>query len=85
MHSGGEGTMHWLMHKSRGITCVMWKDKKRVLLLLTHASPMELLAIQYLLLVPRCDEEARNDIITNPMHHKYTRFDMCGVDVVDQL
>ena len=82
VHSVGESTMQWCMHESWGITCVMWKDKKLVLLLLTHASPTKLLAIQYPVSVPYCDGEAWNDIITSPMHHKYTTH-MRGVDVAN--
>ena len=35
-----QGTMDWRMHDSRKLSCVVWKDKKSVLLLSTHAKPI---------------------------------------------
>ena len=76
--------MHWHMHKSWGITHVMWKDKKLVLLICTHVFSTELLAIQFLVSIPLCDGDSWNYIITSSMYYKYTTH-MSGVDVVDQL
>ena len=79
-----QGTMHWHMHEFWRMTCVMWKDKKLVLLISTHASPTELAAIQFHVWVPCCDGEAWNNIISSLVHHKYTTY-MRGVDVANQL
>ena len=43
--------MHGPIHKSREITCVMWKDKKLVFLISTYAILIEFLTIQYPLLI----------------------------------
>jgi hypothetical protein len=35
-----QGHIEWAMHDSRGISCIMWKDKCPVFLISTHAIPM---------------------------------------------
>ena len=35
-----QGHLEWTMHDSRGMSCVMWKDKCPVLLLSTYALPI---------------------------------------------
>ena len=42
------------------IKCVMWKDKKLIFLMPTHASPIELLAIHNPLVVSQCDGNTCN-------------------------
>jgi hypothetical protein len=37
-----QGTLDWRMHDSKKVSCVVWKDKKPVLLLSTHAKPIVL-------------------------------------------
>ena len=76
--------MYWPMHKSRGITCIMWKDKKSMLLISTNSILAKFLSIQNPLSIPRHDGDTCNYIITSPVHHEYT-IHMCGVDVADQL
>jgi hypothetical protein len=71
------------MHESRGISCVMWKDKCPVLLLSTHAT-----LIGYPCMpideVPRRNGAIREQVPTSPVLREYTKF-MRGVDVADQL
>ena len=35
-----EGHIEWAMHESRGISCMMWKDKCLALLISNHAIPI---------------------------------------------
>ena len=79
-----QGTTIWRMHNSRSISYVMWKDKKLVLLLSTHATPIQALCERPLVFVPRRRGAVRENIQTSPVLQEYTRF-MHGVDVVDQL
>jgi hypothetical protein len=37
-----QSTLDWRMHDSKKVSCVVWKDKKPVLLLSTHAKPIVL-------------------------------------------
>jgi hypothetical protein len=71
------------MHESRGISCVMWKDKCPVLLLSTHAT-----LIGYPCMpideVPRRNGAIREQVPTSPVLQEYTKF-MRGVDVANQL
>jgi hypothetical protein len=71
-------TLEWRMHKSCQIASVLWKDKKPVLLLSTHAN-----SIGYpCMLVPtilRRNGTVREDIMTSPMLLEYTTH-ICGVD-----
>jgi hypothetical protein len=71
------------MHASRGIASVLWKDKKAVLLLSTHALPIEF-PCQPRTYVQRRNGAIREPIATSPIHYEYTTF-MRDVDVVDQL
>jgi hypothetical protein len=71
------------MHKSRSISCVLWKNKKPVLLISTHAMPIGY-PCEPVITVPRRNGPIREDIHTSPVHHKYTTH-MRGVDVADQL
>jgi hypothetical protein len=34
-----QGTLDWRMHESRRISCVLWKNKRPVLLISTHSIP----------------------------------------------
>ena len=36
-----QGTLEWKMHNSNKIACVMWEDKRVVLLISTHAIPFQ--------------------------------------------
>ena len=77
-----EGTMHWHTYKSQGITCVMLKDKKHVLLISTHVHPTKLPTIHNPLAVPRRNGDTCNYIILSPVYYEYT-IHICGVDVVN--
>jgi hypothetical protein len=74
------------MHSSRAISCVVWVDKKPVLLISTHAVPIQppCLHPDSLTIVPRRNGPVRDTIHTSPMHLEYTTH-MRGVDVADQL
>jgi hypothetical protein len=50
-----QGTLEWRMHNSNKIACVMWKDKRPVLLISIHAVPIQAPCIHPRLLttVPR--------------------------------
>ena len=62
---------------------VIWKDKKAVVLLSTHAVPVDLPG-DSTSTVPRRTGAVRNLIPTSPIHLEYTTY-MRGVDVADQL
>ena len=71
------------MHETRGISCVMWKDKCPVILISTHViligypcMPMDT--------VPQRHGVVREDVQISLVLVEYTTF-MCIVDVVDQL
>ena len=79
-----QGTIFSQMHNSRRIFCCMWKDKRLVLLISTHAPlvqvPMEISVAS----VPRRDGAHRPLIPTSPQLLEYIAW-MRRVDVVDQL
>jgi hypothetical protein len=76
-------TMNWRMHESQKVSCVVWKDKKSVLLLSTHAKPVPSEA-EEIPTVPRRNGAERPDIKTSPVHLEYTT-NMRGVDVADHI
>jgi hypothetical protein len=78
-----QGTLEWRMHENCKMACVLWKDKKPVLLLSTHAIPI---GYPYMPVptVARRNMTEREDVMTSPIYLEYTTH-MCGVDVVDQL
>lgn len=82
IHSA-QGTLEWAMHNSREIACVMWKDKRPVLLISTHALPIGFPCVP-VPTVPRRNGARRDPIQTSPIHLEYTTH-MRGVDVADQL
>jgi hypothetical protein len=71
------------MHETRKMTCVLWKDKKPILLLSTHALPIGFPCV-LVPTVPRRNGAVRKDIMTSPMHLEYTTH-MRGIDVADRL
>jgi hypothetical protein len=81
-----QGTLEWRMHTSNNIACVMWKDKRPVLLISTHAIPVQAPCIHLKLLttVPRRNGADWDSVPTSPIHLEYTTH-MRGVDVADQL
>jgi hypothetical protein len=76
-----QGHLEWAMHDSRGMSCVMWKDKCPVLLLSTHALPIGFPCVP-VDKVPRRNGAVREMVPTSPMLLEYTTF-MRGVDVAD--
>ena len=78
-----QGIFSWRMHTSRKIACVIWKDKKPVILLSTHALPRVTPGLSKVT-VPRRNGAIRDNITTSPIHLEYTTH-MRGVDVADQL
>jgi hypothetical protein len=48
-----QGTTEWRMHDSRTISSVMWKDKRPVLLISTHARPIQAPCENPVVIVPR--------------------------------
>jgi hypothetical protein len=81
-----QGTLEWRMHASKGIACVMWKDKRPVLLISTHAVPVQAPCTHpdFLAKVPRRNGAVRDEIHTLSIHAEYTTY-MRGVDVADPL
>jgi hypothetical protein len=78
-----QGHIEWAMHESRCLSCMMWKDKRPVLLISTHANPIGFPCMPHDE-VPRRNGPVREKIPTSPMLIEYTTF-MRGVDVADQL
>jgi hypothetical protein len=81
-----QGTLEWKMHASKGVACVVWKDKRLVILISTHAVPVQppYTHPDLLVKVPRHNGAVRDAIYTSPIHFEYTTY-MHGVDVADQL
>jgi len=71
------------MHDSRALSCVLWKDKRPVLLISTHALPVNFPCVP-MPTVPHTNGAIQDDVPTSPVHLEYTTH-MRGVDVVDQL
>ena len=79
-----QGFVLWRTHNNQQVCCVMWKDKKPMLLILTHALPIQAPCEFPMITVPRWNSAVQNGIPTSPVVLKYT-MDMRGVDVADQL
>jgi hypothetical protein len=77
-----QGTLEWRMHDDCKMSSVMWKDKKPVLLISTHARPVAFPC--EIVEVPRRVGAVRKKIKTSPMHLQYTTH-MRGVDVADHV
>jgi hypothetical protein len=60
-----QGTLDWRMHDSRKVSCVVWKNKKPVLLLSTHAKPI-VSEREEIPTMPRRNGEDRPLIKTSP-------------------
>ena len=79
-----QGTTIWRMHDSCTISYMVWKDKKLVLLLSTHAMPIQTPCEHRVVSVPRRCGAVREMIPTSLVLRDYTTF-MQGMDVADQL
>jgi hypothetical protein len=55
------------MHASKGLACIMWKDKRPVILISTHVVPVQPPCVHLDLLakVPRRNSAVRNAIHTS--------------------
>lgn len=78
-----QGKLEWRMHSSNKIWCIVWCDKKPVLLLSTHALPTPLVGS------PPLTEQRRSnrvvvDVPTLLVHKEYTTW-IRGVDVANQI
>ena len=71
------------MHESRGIRSVLWKDKRPLLLISTHAQPIGF-PCKPMDVVPRRNGAICEDIQSSPMQKEYTTY-MHGINVADQL
>jgi hypothetical protein len=78
-----QGSLGWRIHVSGKLSCVVWVDKKPVLLLSTHAKPVSSDPLNPET-VPRTIKGRKQNIPTSPVHKEYTTW-MRGVDVSDQL
>ena len=78
-----QGTMDWHMHDSKEVSCVVWKDKKLVLLLSTHAKPI-VLEGEEIPTMSRRNGEDQPLIKTSPVHLEYTNH-MRRVDVTNHV
>ena len=76
------GWSDWRMHSSGKLCCVVWIDKKPVLLLSSHAQPLS--AEGENPIVQRKVKGGCKPIKTVPMHLQYQK-NMRGVDSADQL
>jgi hypothetical protein len=76
-----QGTLEWRMHETRRMARVLWKDKKPVLLLSTHAIPIGYPCMP-VPTVPRRNGAEWENIMTSPVYLEYTTH-MSGVDVAD--
>ena len=79
-----QGTLEWRMHESRQLSAIRWKDKKPVVIIFSHAVPIQFPYQYPVVSVPRRNGSIREEIQTSPMHLEYTTH-MHGVDVADQL
>jgi hypothetical protein len=79
-----QGTLVWRMHESHSMSSIMWKDKRLVLILSTHARPIQFPCEFPILIVPCRNGPIREEVQTSLVHFEYTKH-MCGVDVADQL
>jgi hypothetical protein len=66
------------------MSSIMWKDKRPVLILSTHAKPVQFPCEFPVLTVPRRNGAIREEIQTSPIHFEYTKY-IRRVDVADQL
>lgn len=78
-----QGLKNWHMHQFQFICCMVWKDKKPVLLSLIHAGPLPSKGENR----PEVNcmvNDTLKKIGSSPMHVHHTRY-MRGVDGIDQI
>ena len=78
-----QGILVWKMHESRSMACISWKDKRPVILLSIHATPIDVSGAPCSIVLRR-NGAIREEVRTSPIHLKYTTF-VKGVDIADQL
>jgi hypothetical protein len=79
-----QGTTEWCMHDLRGISSVLWKDKRPVLLKSTHARSIQAPCEKPVVTVTRRQGAIRDKIQTSPVLVEYTTH-IRDVDVTDRL
>ena len=79
-----QGTLKWKMYESHDLASVSWKDKRLVILISSHAMPIDDLESEKQSYVLRKNGANCELVPTSPMHLKYTTF-MCRVDVANQM
>ena len=67
-----QGTIFWRMHDSGTISCLMWKDKKLVLLLSTHAMSIQAPCEKVVVIVRRRNGAVQELIQTSHVLKEYT-------------
>lgn len=78
-----QGHLEWAMHGSRGLSCVMWKDKCPLLLISTHALRVGFPCMPMDTIIQN-NGAVREVVPNSPMILEYTTF-IKDVDVADQL
>ena len=82
-HKNVQGTFDWQMHESRSLSCVVWKDKRPVLLLSNHSKPI-VFEGKVVPSVPQRNGEEKPMIETSPLHLEYTT-SMRSIDIAHHL
>ena len=82
-HKNVQGTLDWQMHESQSLSCVVWKDKRPVLLLFTHSKSI-VFEVEVVPSVPQRNIEERPVIEISLVHLEYTT-SMQGINVMDHL
>ena len=77
------GDLDWMMHSSKRLSFVIWKDKQSMLLLSTHALPITN-GDAMSCFKPRRNGRERQLIPMSPIVVEYT-IKICGVNMADQL
>jgi hypothetical protein len=72
-----QGILDWRIYETKRMACILWKDKKPVLLLSTHAIPICYLCM-LVPTVPRRNGTEREKIMTSLVHLEYTTHMRCG-------
>ena len=77
-----QGHTLWRMYDFQKVACVMWKDKKPVLVISTHAWPIQAPCQFPVIMAPRQHGAMREGIPTSTILLEYTTY-IQGVDIAD--
>lgn len=66
-----EGTISWCMHCTGELCCIVWVDKKLMLLLSIHKEPLSL-DLEQMLMMLRSFNGVEIDVPTSAVHLEYT-------------